>query len=162
MSSNYDIVRQPRKNPSQGAYIPLFHSSAAALALALSGSAMAYAESAPTFDYQTDLAFATTFYETDDLSPAIRKFLATHRLSAFLSTLKLLTQQVYEAADMSLALWQNPLDDTDTHLRITIHSGLETDKEITERENRLFELLEQQNMLGALDFVVISQDWVDV
>ena len=60
---------------------------------------------------------------------------------------------------MSVELWQSPLNKADTHLRITIHSGLQVDEEITAHENRLFELMEQQNLLWALDFVVISQDW---
>ena len=63
---------------------------------------------------------------------------------------------------MSISLWHSPVDDNDTHLRITIYSGLESDEEITKRENYLFDLLEQHNMIDALDFVVIAQHWINV
>ena len=70
-------------------------------------------------------------------------------------------KEIYGTLNVSLVL-QNPLNNSDVHLRVTIRSGLKTDAAITEYENRLFQTIEQKKLTWVLKFVTISQEWIEV
>ncbi len=81
----------------------------------------------------------------------------------FISRLTLLIHEVYGKTTLNFTVWESPIDESDSHLRITLFSNLETDEEITEKENQLFELIEKdEEMLPALEYVVIAQHWKNV
>lgn len=83
-------------------------------------------------------------------------------ISVFLEKLNPLIQQVYGQINVSRSLWKHPITGSDAHIVITIFSGLDNNDAIAESENKLFDLIEENNMVAVLEHVVISQEWIDV
>lgn len=102
-----------------------------------------------------------TFYHLENRQ-AVQVFLKQHPTTEeFLRRLVDIIYDVYGEIHKSLELWVSPVDG-DTHLYLKLYSDLEADDEITAKENQLFEILEQNQLIDGLNYVVISQHWKHV
>jgi len=150
-------------NTSQ--YIPIGVALTLSSLIAMTASQNAYTSQTPSIDgTYTESSLIKLSLETTPLPANIKKFIATQpNLSTFLNQLNPITNKIYgKPIHSSLKLWQSPIDENDTQLIITLHTGLTDDKLITEKENTLFQYLEQNAWLDSLDNVIISQEWLEV
>lgn len=118
----------------------------------------------PQYEKPFSSNLTNSSYQRKYFTPEVENFLDKHpMLYNFINQLTSLINQVYGKITTDFTVWESPIDKTDSHLRITVFSNLETDEEITEKEEQLFALIEQnEEMLSSLEYVVIAQHWKNV
>lgn len=124
-------------------------------------------EASSTFQVHTRSTYRQGFAETlsqlqkvyslEDAQALASYIIAYPQAHEFLVTIIQPIRSIYGEVNLSLELWTSP-EDNEQHIRLTIHSGIQDDEQITARENQLFEIIEGNKRLqDGLAYVVISQ-----